>query len=392
MAERVQRKMLELVEHGHPVGGKRVYGYRWVPGEGRVVDPAEAAIVTEVVRRVLAKETLASIAADLTDRGVLTAKGDRWGVLILRKILTNPQPEEAWVVEVVREQESEGRSHSEIVRGLNQAEIPLPRRRRWTANTLRDLLTCRALVGDLTHHGEVRGRGAWQPIVSREDWEAVQRELAAPERHSTAPPGGVVRYLLSGLIRCGGCGNPMTAGYETRGVTRYACRHRGCLRVAIHQPKLDAHVTGFVLGLLANPAVRVALEYGSQDQSERLHELGQEIARLEAAREAEQEEYAEKKAAGDDVDRGLAAATIKRINQRLDDARNELAAITRRTNLLQDVPAEPDLRWWAGLALGRQRALVELVCGRMTVAPAAKRGPVFDPSRLRFPDLPDGVA
>lgn len=387
LGERIQRKILQLVESGQPAGGRRLYGYRWVTGRGLVINQAEAKIVREIARRILAKESLHAIAGDLNDRGVPTASGDAWGVLLLRKILKNPQgPREQKLVEQVQAQQAAGRSDTEIVRDLNDRGVALTRSRLWSTNTIRSVMRSPAIAGLVTYHGKIVGKGTWRPILKRERWEDVNRELSAPERLVNTR-GGVVRHLLSGLIRCEACGEPMVVKLGPRRVPRYSCDKHGCLKITIHQAGLDAHVIGLVLYRLGDRRYRAALEYGLGDESERVEDLHQEIGRLEALRAAEEEAYATQKAAGENVEADLAVATIKKVDRLLEDARTELAAITSRANLLGDIPPAPDPAWWEELPLGRKRALVEMTCGRMTVVRATKTGRgSFDPTRLRFDD------
>lgn len=86
-AERVRRSAADRAERGHYTG-PRPFGYQFATDEtGRVltgrdrslvVDPAEAAVIKESVRRVLKDEGLWSIMKDLNRRGVRTAAGGEW--------------------------------------------------------------------------------------------------------------------------------------------------------------------------------------------------------------------------------------------------------------------------------------------------------------------------
>lgn len=75
--------------------------------------------------------------------------------------------------------------------------------RRWTTSTVRRLLGNRVYLGT-TSYGDYRQELTHEPLVSRSVWEAAQ---IAPQ--AQAPNG---HYLLSGLARCGTCGEPMSGG------------------------------------------------------------------------------------------------------------------------------------------------------------------------------------
>jgi len=76
-AARTRSKQRELAEAGRPRGGgARAFGYE---RNGIDVAPAEAEIIREAARRVLAGESVRSIVIDLTDRKVPTASGGRCG-------------------------------------------------------------------------------------------------------------------------------------------------------------------------------------------------------------------------------------------------------------------------------------------------------------------------
>jgi site-specific DNA recombinase len=75
ISDRTKRKKKAQAKAGGYHGGKRPYGYE---KDGITVVEAEAAVIREVVRRVLAGESLKSIARDLNRRGVPTATGKLW--------------------------------------------------------------------------------------------------------------------------------------------------------------------------------------------------------------------------------------------------------------------------------------------------------------------------
>src|SRR5438445_5326044 len=75
--ERLSRAYLDRSQRGSfPVAGARMYGYR----QGSMkVKPNEALVIKEAARRLLAGETLRSIATDFDRRGIRSATNGKWG-------------------------------------------------------------------------------------------------------------------------------------------------------------------------------------------------------------------------------------------------------------------------------------------------------------------------
>lgn len=79
----------------------------------------------------------------------------------------------------------------------------------WTYASVRSMLRNPRIAGLLVRHGEIQNvPAAWDSIVSREDWQAVQDKLNDPKRRTS--PGRKPRSLGSGLVLCA-CGLPMRA-------------------------------------------------------------------------------------------------------------------------------------------------------------------------------------
>ncbi len=91
---------------------------------------------------------------------------------------------------------------------------------------------------------------AWPAVLDRATWETLRIVMAG--RATGRPRTGGAVHLLSGIAECGACGHPMWAGYS--GSSRYRCpQDRGCGRVSRNRPLLDAYVGRRVVNLLAHP-------------------------------------------------------------------------------------------------------------------------------------------
>jgi site-specific DNA recombinase len=127
-------------------------------------------------------------------------------------------------------------------------------------------------------------------IVDRERWLRVQQQL---DRNITfSPRNSHHYYLLSGLIRCGGCGAAFV-GDPVHGKFYYRC-HARCKRIStIKEEILDNLVWRAVTESLHNPSlITEQLQKRNQMQQEADHDRLQQVEQLEqATRALDQEEY-----------------------------------------------------------------------------------------------------
>jgi DNA invertase Pin-like site-specific DNA recombinase len=93
-----------------------------------------------------------------------------------------------------------------IARRLNEEGLQTRRNRPWSMVTIRDILRNRAYLGTYQRLG-VRVPGTHAALVSPDDFRRVQERLS--DRRTNYSPRNVSGFLLSGLLRCGHCGNRM---------------------------------------------------------------------------------------------------------------------------------------------------------------------------------------
>ncbi len=244
-AERVREGMQRRALRGYALG-RPPFGYR-VHEHRLELEPPEVAIVRELVRLYLEEGLgVRRIAALFNDRGLVTRQGRPWSATAVRDILRNP-----------------------------------------------------------TYLGTSRRLGvivsaAHEPILTRAEFDAIQRRMSD---RRTAPSEQQRReYLLSGLTRCGYCGNRLI-GVRRPGadveLVYYQCES------ATNQGRCDYHsrraddLESEVRARLANVAADLALP--PRDPSF-------EVDRIETRRRGLQR----------DIDRALAAWTAGQwTNQRL---------------------------------------------------------------------------
>lgn len=197
MTLRTRAKARELAEAGvAPL--RRTYG--WTNRREELV-PYEADRLREAAQRVLAGESVSSIARDWRARGVRGAQGGAW-----------------------------------------------------TASSLRRSLAAPALVGDRAYAGEVVAHDCWPPILDRVTAREVARLVEGGIRARTAMQR---RRCLSGLITCGVCGRMMVvrASREDR---FYKCpgTHQACGRVRVRAELVERCVIPQALARITSGAAR----------------------------------------------------------------------------------------------------------------------------------------
>ena len=299
-SRRVAREVRTRAENGRAHGGRRPYGYT---SDGMTLVEEEAAEVRAAADMLLRGTSLRAVVRDLNMRGVPTASG----------------------------------------RGI------------WTSQTMRDLLLRPRVAGLSVHHGEVVGRAAWPPLLDEGTWRRVKSLLEDPTRR-TAPLGGRVRWLGSGIYRCGACGGPLRVTKSSGAkVPTYRCWHPDPNAPGPHAARraseLDDHVVGALLVRLSDPRLASlrAASRGSVD-----------TARLAAQANTLAERERALKAALADPDEDLAdvRAALRTVRERLAEARAELEAATtgHAPDPVADLAAADDVvAAWAALDLDRRR-------------------------------------
>ncbi|WP_026919493.1 recombinase family protein [Gordonia shandongensis] len=175
--ERVLRAVRARAAAGRP-HGKPPYGYRVArdpdtgQSTGRAPDPEQAPRVQEIIRRILAGDSIYRICRDFTDRGI-------------------PRP---------RSSDTNA----------------------WDATTVRRIANNPAYAGLRVHHGQVVGPGTWEPIISVDDHERAKSLVSDPSRTTRPKTGDGPAWLLSGILACAHCGSPCVRN-KTRGKPIYAC-------------------------------------------------------------------------------------------------------------------------------------------------------------------------
>ncbi len=321
MRARMRRKNLERAENGsrHP-GGIRAFGT--VGGGKQRVSEAQARtereLIAEAAQRIIDGDSLRGIATDWNDRKQRTPTGGSWSNVTLRTMLLSPR-----------------------------------------------------LVGQRQHNGQLHP-ATWEPILPREQWEAVKAILEDSER-VTKGRGGVYRHLLSGLVKCGLCGTTMTVRVK-RGGRRYCCstaQQGGCGRLQRSADQVEQLIT---------EALFVAVEEGIEPHraaatDDPTRELYEALARDQGLLDRLEDKVAEELVRPETAKRKRAE-----IERRMETARRQLAELGD-ARVAAHIPR--NLRSvWQDFSLDRKRAIIAVIVERVEIHPQGM-SPVFNPDSVK---------
>ncbi|MGN0094472.1 MAG: recombinase family protein [Corynebacterium sp.] len=340
--ERVRAAQEAAARAGEPRrGGPRTFGYE---SDGETIVEREAYWLREAAQRVLAGVTVRKIARDMNDAGITTTRGKPMSTTVLRNTLMTPR--------------------------IAALATWNPRRPDGTL---------------LKSNREIVGKGQWPAILDEDTFNAVCAVLTDPSRKSNRR-GNKPAHLLSGIVRCGGCGLPMYINIRRRNgkETRfYYCkgsrggntgRRDGTGHTTRTADKLEGYVSELVLQRLEQTDVveQLALSSGQVD---RVAELTGQRDQLRTRLEALDEQVAFGTIS---VDRF--ARIAPKVEQQIAEIGDQLAELAGHDNALSVLRDVTDVRaWWASAELDLKRTLINTLVNVVVQSPPHS-GAKFDPA------------
>ena len=323
-SERIRRKHQELAERGRiSGGGTRPYGYA---ADRVTVIREEANVIKEMARRILAQDSLRSVASSLNERGIKTVTG-----------------------------------------------------RDWTSHGVRQILLGARISGQREHHGEIVGKAVWPAIITPAQSLRLRALLSDPARRTNRAPR---KYLLAGLLRCQNCGHVMVARPREDGRRRYVCPRdpgrSGCGRTFILADEVERWVTEGAIARLDRPRVAASFRRGANHDaatSKVLRNLDRDEHKLLELADA----YGKNQLSMPEL--LVARAPI--------DARIKAnhAALNRqnRTSALDGLYDDPDgvRSAFMKFPIQRQQAILKTLLNQVDVGPAVLGRNRFDEDRVR---------
>jgi site-specific DNA recombinase len=282
--------------------------------------------------------------------------------------------EQAAAIRTMAELVLTGRSLRSIATQLNADGTFTPHGHPWASQTVRRTILRPVYAGLKTHGGTVVAEGEWPPIIDRSTHEQIVALLSDPGRRTQR--GSTRKHLLTGILRCGNCGEPMVLGSgrvnRATGIRQppaYVCQ--SCFKVRRNQERVDEVVIGTLLRRLSMPDAVAA--FMSPDLDARAATVG-EMAGLEARLQSAAEQYAEGAITGQQL-----ATVTRSIRGQLDGKRATLAAQTAQPDLA-DIAGPLAADRWAKAPLDVQRQIIELLM-TVTIMPSGPGKP-FDPDLI----------
>jgi site-specific DNA recombinase len=298
----------------------------------------EVKILHEAGERILSDEPSHSVAADLTDRGIVTARGNT----------------------------------------------------RWHAEQLRRILLSARMVGKREYGGETYDLNGVPPIFDEDTWQRICDKLAARSQ----PSGPQQKRLLSSIALCGVCGRTLISAVPRRDIFAYECKPRfrgdlACRKLSVLGTKTDDVVREQVIDFLADHERVNALlaEHTQGPEAEQIHarinELSESLFALAQALNPPP-----------GVPRMALPVYYEQVSA-IETERQQLhrrLSVTREAGILTEVLTFKDAaKEWDSRPLHWQRAILKLVTKGIVVEPRGKGGnprdasgrSVFDASRVK---------
>jgi len=338
-SERIKRARQQQAVAGEFHGGPRPFGYE---KDGITVKVDEAAEIVTAINAVITGVSLRSLVRDLNQRGVPTATGQA----------------------------------------------------KWSSATLRGILTGPRIAGFSSLHGEVVGKARWHAIVPEDAWRAASAILEDPTR-VTAPRGGTIRWLGSGIYVCGVCERRdlrvSTAGKKRRPV--YRCRAREFVPGASgHVVRTAETLDEYVETVIVERLKQADLDSYLVDASQQAEVADLRRKHLEVTEQ--QTQLGVLWAAGT-FNQAQFEAANSRLSARLDSISQKLELLGRRSPLFLVAGAsDMETRWFGtepncsdGLSFGARRTILDALA-TVTVLRSptgrARDGVYFDPSYVKI--------
>lgn len=257
-----------------------------------------------------------------------------------------------------------GVSLSSLVRDLNARDVRTATGRKWKTTTLKAALLSPRNAGLRRHRGEVIGKGAWPAVFDDDTAMAVKAILTDPARSRKGPPR---RYLLSGIMRCGECGGPVTGAYvkEVGKGETYRCMGHVSRKAAA----VDEYVVATLLARLAKPDALALL--ARQGRGDDLARLSDERTALRARLDG----LAEAFAAGD-IDMQAMTAGTRRVREQLEQVESSIAGAAVDDALASVVTADDVEATVRDLPQDTLRQVIDTVMGLTLVKIGTGRRPV----------------
>jgi hypothetical protein len=298
-----------------------MFGYNL---ERTAIVPHEATLIREAVQRVLAGEGLRGICWDWRRRGIVTPTG-----------------------------------------------------RPWIQTPLRRHLLSAAISGQREHRG-VLSPGCWPAILTPDEHRRLRAVLTDPARTRRLTARS---YLLTGMLRCGLCGELLVARPRSDHTRRYVCARQpgnaNCGKLARLAEPIEELVKEAVLITLDGVDLSTYIEKPTEETDALLEAIRTDE---EALQQLSLDYYADRR-----IGRAEFFATRDALTARLEANRSKLAKANGHPALAGVIGAGAEVRaQWEQRSLDWRRAVIGAVVDYVVIEAAVKGRNVFDPALIKI--------
>lgn len=167
--------------------------------------------------------------------------------------------ETAPIIQLIFDKYNAGQTMAEIIRYLNENGYRNRKGALFTKNSLPSILSNERYIGTYIFKDVIRQENAIPAIISKEQFETVQR-MKERNRRMPSSRWSYSKYLLTEKLFCGECGSPMVgkSGYGKQKVkyNYYTClKHvkKECGKKSVRQDMLEKIVIDEVMSVLSDP-------------------------------------------------------------------------------------------------------------------------------------------
>lgn len=232
---------------------------------------------------------------------------------------------------------------------------------------LRSRLVNPAVAALIQEHGEIAGPAQWEPIFTRDEYDAVRAILRDPARRTHQ--GTERRWQGVGVYTCGVCGGRIRTA-KTRnkaGGRRYACE-QNC--VSVDQAAVDEIVKAVVVGYLSKPENRLYRNAAEQPDEKKADDL--RATRNELVRRKDDLGVA---FAEGEIDREQLSAGTRTLQGKLEALDRSLAEIRRRVPLVDLALEGDDLAdRWDYMSADKRATIIRMLID-VKIMPTTRTGP-----------------
>lgn len=334
-SSRIKRHMVDSAKRGRP-HGKQLWGYRRIYDEVTrelvdiVPDEATAPLVRELFMRVKRRDSLHSIAKDFNERGVPS-----------RRPLRNPHRE-----------------------GVG-----------WITQSVKQVVKNPAYAGLRVHNGEVVGRAIWPPLVSQDDFDAVQAILNDPARDTRRGAENRITNMLTNIAECGVCGAPLGSARQPRHIPKgktaediggkyyktYTCKGRGNgeyrpgsrFHVSMQARFMDMLISKAVVGRLSQEDFLANVSSDDASVNARRVEVRAEIDKIKAYLDDVKAEAARR------MDLSIYYDQADRLEPRLKELEEEIKKLSGMPRDVVELASATDIEQrWEELEIEKKRDVI----------------------------------